>query len=89
MMITSEKQKKYRKQSSVASAAEAFYILFNTLPKKEKITVARYILEDDEITFHINASEIPNETTLRSFAEEKHKMPSFHSIDELRKDLLS
>jgi len=89
MMIPSKKQKHYRKQSSVVSTADAFYILFNTLPKKEKITVARYILEDDEVTFHFDTSEIPNETTLRSFTEEKHKMPSFHSIDELRKDLLS
>jgi len=88
-MIPSKKQKLYRKQSSAVSTAEAFYILFNTLSKNEKITVARYILEDDEITFHIDTSEIPNETTLRSFSEEKNKMPSFHSIDELRKDLLS
>lgn len=33
--------------------------------------------------------EIPYETTLRAFAEDKRDMPVFHTTDELRKDLLS
>jgi hypothetical protein len=32
---------------------------------------------------------IPNETTLKAFAEDKYDMPVFRSIEELRKDLLS
>ncbi len=34
-------------------------------------------------------TEIPNETTLRAFAEDKRDIPVFHTADELRKDLLS
>ena len=53
------------------------------------MTVARYILEDKDVQRGIQFTELPNETTLTSFAEDKSAMPVFHSVDELRKDLLS
>jgi len=55
------------------------------LAETDPLEVARYILEDEEIEHDL---EIPNETTLKAFAEDKSKMPVFHTIDELRKDLL-
>lgn len=67
------------------STAEAFYKLFCTLSKNDQITIARYILENEEIQHLL---EVPNETTLKAFAEDKSKIPVYHSIDELRKDLL-
>jgi len=71
------------KPESVAiGAAEAFYTLYRALPKRERLKIARYILENGDI-------QIPNETTLKAFAEDKSVMPEFHSVDELRKDLLS
>jgi len=66
--------------------AEAFYRVFRALSKPDRLTVARYILEDKEIQ---HSFEIPNETTIETFAEDKSKMPVFHTIDELRKDLLA
>ena len=33
--------------------------------------------------------EMPNEMTVRAFAQDKHSMPIFDTIDELRKDLMS
>jgi len=71
-----------KSESGAMGTAEAFYILYNALPKKERLKAARYILEDIDM-------EIPNETTRKSFAEDKSLMPEFHSMDELRKDLLS
>ena len=67
------------------STAEAFYRVFCALSKLDRIKVARYILEDEEILQNL---ENPNETTLKAYAEDKSKMPVFHNIDELRKDLL-
>lgn len=32
--------------------------------------------------------EVPNETTLEAFAEDKATMPRFHTVDDLHKDLL-
>jgi len=33
--------------------------------------------------------EMPNEMTVRAFAEDKHSMPIFDTVDELRKGLVS
>jgi hypothetical protein len=73
-----------KKQSEVSTigTAEALYRLYLELPKTDRLKVARYILEDAEI-------EIPNDTTLKSFGENKSSMPEFHSVEALRKDLLS
>ena len=67
------------------STAEAFYKVFCALSKIDQIAVARYILENEEIQHQL---EVPNETTLKAFVEDKSKMPVSHSVDELRKDLL-
>ena len=89
-MLASEKQKQLQKsQSTVVSTAEAFYLVFRALPKKDRLAVARYIFEDEEIMRSSGLAEIPNETTLKAFAEDKSAMPAFYSVDELRKDLLS
>ena len=68
------------------STAEAFYRIFRALPRKDRLTVARYILEDEDIRRSFDKLEIPNETTLKAFAEDKSVMPVFHSVEELRKD---
>ncbi|MCK4359261.1 MAG: hypothetical protein KAW92_11075 [Candidatus Cloacimonetes bacterium] len=72
-------------QFMTISTAEAFYRVFCALPKNDQLAVVRYILEDEKIQQNL---EIPNETTLKAFAEDKSKMQVFHTIDELRKDLL-
>lgn len=71
------------------STAEAFYRVFRALPKKERLAIARYILADEGVQKDLELSEVPNETTLKAFAEDKGSMPVFSTIDELRKDLLS
>jgi len=78
-----------KNQSVKISTAEAFYRVFRALPKKDRLTVARYILEDEDIRHSFGKNEIPNETTLKAFAEDKSAMPVFHSVEELREDLLS
>ena len=78
--------KSAKSQCMTIGTAEAFYRVFCALPKHEQLAVACYILEDEEIQRHL---EIPNETTLEAFDEDKSKMPVFHTIDELRKDLLT
>ena len=86
-MLTSKKQsEKY--QFVTISTGEAFYRIFRALPKKDRLTVARYILKDEDIRRSFDKLEIPNETTLKAFAEDKSAMPAFHSVEELRKDLL-
>lgn len=71
------------------STAEAFYQVFRALPKKDRLAIAHYILEDEEIQRSMDQLEVPNETTLAAFAEDKATMPVFQTIDELRKDLLA
>lgn len=71
------------------STARAFYTVFRALPKQDRLAVARYILEDEEIKYSEELHAIPNEITLESFAEDKTAMPSFQSVEDLRKDLLS
>lgn len=66
------------------STAKAFYKLFCALSRNDQLAIARYILENEDIQHLL---EVPNETTLKAFAEDKSKMPVFHSIDELHKDL--
>jgi predicted ATPase len=64
---------------------EAFYRLFRALSQNERFTAARYILEDEEIRYHL---KIPNEITLEALSEDKNNMPIFNTIDDLREDLL-
>jgi len=88
MTLTSKKQPE-ESQSVTISTAEAFYQVFRALPKKDRLTVARYILEDEDVRRSFDRFEIPNETTLKTLAEDKSAMSVFHSVEELRKDLLS
>jgi len=89
-MPATKSQKQPREpQPSAVSTAEAFYLVFRALPEKDRLAVARYILEDEEIRRSSDLPEIPNETTLKAFEEDKSAMPSFHSVEELRRDLLS
>lgn len=79
---------KRRSGKSVAiSTAEAFYRVFCALPKKDRLTVARFIFDNDDIRHEFD--EIPNETTIAAFEEDKSAMQVFHSIEELKKDLLA
>lgn len=71
------------------STAEAFYRVFCALSKTDRLAVARYIFQDEEIRQHLELPEIPNDVTLKAFAEDKSKMPVFETIQELREDLLS
>jgi len=92
---TVKKRKKKKMLSSkkikpeTITTAEAFYKVYRALPKKDRLAVARYILEDEDLQQGVDLTEIPNKVTLNSFAEDKSAMPVFHSVDELRKDLLS
>jgi len=86
-MLTSKKQTE-NPRSVTISTAEAFYRIFRALPKKDRLTIARYILKDEDVRRSFDKLEIPNETTLKAFAEDKSAMPAFHSVEELRKDLL-
>ncbi|MBF0227945.1 MAG: hypothetical protein HQK76_21090 [Desulfobacterales bacterium] len=83
-----EKRKQLRKFKSVGTA-EAFYLIFRSLPKKDRLSVIRYILEDEEIEQSVNLLEIPNEKTLKAFDQDKSTMPIFKTVEELKKDLLS
>ncbi len=65
-------------------APDAFYRLFRSLSKNERVTAARYILEDEEIRYYLKS---PNEKTLETKAEDKNSMPISNSVDELREDL--
>ncbi|MGR3319034.1 MAG: hypothetical protein ACUZ8O_11225 [Candidatus Anammoxibacter sp.] len=88
-MPTLKKKQTEKVQSVATSTSEAFYMVFRALPKKDRLAVARYILKDKDIRRSFAKLEIPSEKTLEAFAEDKSTMPVFHSIDELRKDLLS
>jgi len=74
---------------SEISTAKAFYLVFRALPEADRLAVARYILQDEEIQRRPDVAEVPNDTTLDSFAENKVSMPAFKSLEELRRDLLS
>ena len=87
-MPISEQEKPPLGRSSI-SQAEAFYVLFRRLPEKDKLAVAKYILEDEDVRRHTISTGIPNETTLNAFAENKADLPLFESIEALREDLLS
>ncbi len=71
------------------STAAAFYRVFCALPKKDRIAVAGYIFQDTEMRDLLELTEIPNDLTLNSFAEDKSCMPVFTSLQSLREDLLS
>lgn len=73
-------------KSVAISTAEAFYLVFCALPKRDRLTVARFIFENEDIQQDF---EIPNETTIEAFEEDESGLPLFHSIEELRKDLLA
>jgi len=87
MSQSMKKSAKY--QPRKLGTAEAFYRVFCALPKEDRLTIAQYILDDEEIQQSLNMGEIPNEITIQAFKEDKSKMPVFDNIDELRKDLLS
>ena len=70
------------------STAEAFHLLFCALSKRDRLTVVRLILQDEEIRKSIENIETPNDITLKAFDENKAEMPSFGTIEELRQDLL-
>ncbi len=88
-MSTSKKKQAEKFQPVTISTGEAFYRVFRALPKKDRLAVARYILKDKDIRRSFDKLEIPSVTTLEAFAEDKSAMPVFHSIEELRRDLLS
>jgi hypothetical protein len=71
------------------STAAAFYRVFCALPKKDRIAVAGYIFQDTEMRDLLELTEIPNDLTLNSFAEDTSCMPVFTSLQSLREDLLS
>ncbi len=68
--------------------AEAFYRVFCALPKKDRLAVAGYIFQDTEIRHSLELTEIPNDQTIKSFAEDKSNMPVFATVQSLREDLL-
>ncbi len=80
---------KIKSSQANISTAEAFYRVFCALSKEDRLNVARYILNDEEIQQQYELSKIPNNVTLNAFAEDKANMPTFESIQELREDLLS
>jgi hypothetical protein len=45
-------------------------------------------LEDEESWQSLEQLDIPNETTVAAFQEDKAAMPVFQTIEDLRKDLL-
>jgi len=45
------------------------------LSKKDRIAVAGYIFQDTEMRDLLELTEIPNDLTLKSFAEDKSGMP--------------
>ena len=69
--------------------AEAFYKIFRALPRKERVAITQYILADEDVQENLSLLEIPNEITVRAFAENKQNLTIFDSVDELREDLLS
>ncbi|GAK58355.1 hypothetical protein U27_05329 [Candidatus Vecturithrix granuli] len=71
------------------STAEAFYRVFCALSKSDRLAIARYILQDIDVRQQLEHLEIPNDVTLKAFAEERSGMPVFETIQELQKDLLS
>lgn len=71
------------------STAEAFYRVFCALPKKDRMAVAGYIFQDTEVRHNLELTEIPNDQTIKSFAEDKSRMPVFTTVKSLREDLLS
>ena len=71
------------------STAEAFYRVFCALSKKDRMAVAGYIFQDTEVRHNLALTEIPNEQTVKSFAEDKSRMPVFTTVKSLREDLLS
>jgi len=87
-MLRSKKQSESF-QSGTMSTAGAFYWVFRALPKKDRLTIAQYILKDEDVQRSFGNLEIPNKTTLKAFAEDKSAMPIFHCVEELRKDLVS
>ena len=71
------------------STADAFYKIFLSLPKRDRLLTVQYILSDKEIRNIFELTENVNQTTLDAFSEDKKNMPVFKTVDELRKDLLS
>lgn len=87
-MPVSEKRRG-KAPSKRLTTAEAFYQVFRALPAKERVMAARYILADEDLRRRFDLLDLPNATTLKAFAQDRDAMPTFHSVEELRKDLLS
>ncbi len=81
MLVSSEKTK-----HNQISAGEAFYLVYLELPESDRLAIARYILEDEDIKQQF---EIQNEMTIKAFSGDVNKMPTFDSLYDLRKDLLT
>lgn len=71
------------------STAEAFYQVFCALSRQDRLDVARYIFQNDEIRHDLELTEIPNDLTMQSFAERSAEMPVFESVQDLREELLA
>jgi hypothetical protein len=80
---------KSKTSKAKVSTAEAFYLVFCALPKKDRFAVAYYILQNDEIRQNFGLPNMPNDITFKAFHEDKTKMPVFQTIEEFREDLYS
>lgn len=88
-MLVTDKRSGKKREPTELTTAEAFYRVFRALPPKERVMAVRYILADDDVRRRFDLPETPNATTLKAFAEDRDSLPTFRSVDELRKDLLS
>lgn len=86
-MATTDPESPKTSKPSIGTA-EALYILFRSLPKKEKLAAAQYILEDEEVRKNEEYFSIPNKVTFNSFEEEISEISEFHSMEGVRNDLV-
>ena len=77
-----------RESRHALSTAEAFYRVFLALPPKERLAAAGYILANAEVRKKFDLLEMPNELTLKAFAEDKQDTPVFETVEDLRRNLL-
>ncbi len=68
------------------------HMVSNTSPIWNLASIERLDLlhdqHDEKIWQALEQSEIPNDTTLKAFAEDKINMPVFEPIAELREDIM-
>jgi len=82
-------QSQIKTSQATVDIAGAFYRIFRTFSKEERFAITQYILADEDVQGGLTRSEIPNETTVRTFTESKQSMTSLDSVDALREDILS